>query len=334
VLLLLADISKKGCVTMAAYSLTLADIIAAQRRIAPYVAKTPFLFSAPLQRETGAHCWLKMESLQYTGSFKLRGAANNILSLSVTQQHKGVITASAGNHSQAVAYIAHKLGCPATVVVPKGTPRNKIAKLQPYGCETIVYGDSFGQAQDHAEKLCEERGLTFVHAYLAPATIAGQGTATLEALWENPDFDVLLVPAGGGGLMLGAAVAAKSINPNIRVIGVQTAASPPWFYSFRDKRLNNDVPFGESIAEGLYGLIEEPNISESFGIVDEILLVDEDTVRRAMHFLLWKHGIVVEASGAVSVSALLENTPRFAEKKVACLVSGGNVEPELLKSIL
>lgn len=319
---------------MFAYDLTLVDILAARRRIKSVVAETPLTFSYELSELTGAQCWFKMENLQFTGSFKLQGAANNILSLTPERLAKGLICASAGNHSQAVAFMAARIGAKALVVLPEGTPRNKIEALKKYGCETIIHGPTYDDAQNHAYRLARENDLTFVHAYLDPITIAGQGTATLEALLAEPDFDAIAVPAGGGGLMIGQGVAAKGVNPGIKVVGVQSQASPPWYYTFRDQRRRNDVEFKESIAEGLYGVIEEPNATEAFKCIDEILLVSEESILAAMRWMLETHHLIIEASAAVTIAALREHGAAFQGRKVMLLLSGSNVDADLVRQAL
>lgn len=317
-----------------AYDLSLTDIIKAKNRIKNIVRRTPLEYSSSLSRECGGEHWLKLENLQRTGSFKLRGAANKVMSLSEEERQRGLVCASAGNHAQAVAYMAKLLSLPAVIVVPKGTPQAKIDGVARFGSEAVVFGDVYEEAQNYAYKVADERGMTFVHAYLDPMTIAGQGTAALEVLLEEPDIDTFIVPAGGGGLMIGQGIAAKGINEDIKVIGVQTKNSPPWFYSFRDKKLNNDVEFKPSIADGLAGKIEEPNITESFKCIDEIILVDEDTVRSAMKWMADKHHMIIEGSSAVTIAAIMENSERFSHHKTASIISGSSVDTSLLKSVL
>lgn len=316
------------------YGLTLTDVINAYNRTKHIIRKTPLEYSYFLSDEVGAECWFKMENLQKTGSFKLRGAANNILSLSKEQLEKGLICASAGNHAQAVAYMAQLMGVSAIIVVPGDTPQTKIDGVKRFGCEAIVHGEIYDDAQKYAYQLAEETGRTFVHAYLDPITIAGQGTATLEALLENPNFDTILIPAGGGGLMIGQGIAAKGINPDIRTIGIQTHSSPPWYYTYRDGKMNNNVEFKETIAEGLCGIIEEPNATEAFKCIDEIILVDEETVKKAMRWMVDRHHLIIEASSAVVIAAIMENQERFRGHKILSIISGCSVETEFLKEIL
>ena len=316
------------------YGLSLTDIINAHNRTKHIIRKTPLDYSYFLSEEIEAECWFKMENLQITGSFKLRGAANNILSLSKEQISKGLICASAGNHAQAVAYMSQKVGTSAIIVVPEDTPQNKIDGVKRFGCEAVVHGAIYDDAQKYAYQLAEETGRTFVHAYLDPVTIAGQGTATLEALLENPNFDAILIPAGGGGLMIGQGIAAKGINPAIETIGVQTHLSPPWYYTYMDGKINNNVKFGPTIAEGISGIIEEPNATEAFKCIDSIILVDEDNVKNAMSWMADKHHLIIESSSAVVIAALMENKERFKGKRVLSIISGCNVDNEFLKEIL
>ncbi|MEG1491545.1 MAG: threonine/serine dehydratase [Oscillospiraceae bacterium] len=316
------------------YGLTLVDVINAYNRTKHIIRNTPMEYSYFLSDDIGAECWFKLENLQKTGSFKLRGAANNILSLTEEQLQKGLVCASAGNHAQAVAYMAQLMGVSAYIVVPADTPDTKINGVKRFGCEAIVHGEIYDEAQTYAYQLAKETGRTFVHAYLDPVTIAGQGTATLEALFEDPNFDTVLIPAGGGGLMIGQGIAAKGINPNIRTIGVQTKCSPPWYYTYRDKKMNNDVEFKDTICEGLCGIIEEPNATEAFKCIDEIILVDEETVKEAMRWMADKHHQIIEASSAVVIAAMMENKERFKGHKILSIISGCSVENEFLKEIL
>jgi Threonine dehydratase len=317
-----------------AYDLSLTDIINAHNRISNIVRKTPLEKSISLSNEYKGDYWFKMENLQITGSFKLRGAANKILSLSQSELDAGLVCASAGNHAQAVAYMANIVGAHADIVVPGDTPQSKIDGVKRWGSNAIVYGDIYDEAQEYAYALCKKQGSTFIHAYLDPVTIAGQGTATLEALFDNPNFDTILVPAGGGGLMIGQAVAAKGINEDIRVIGIQTLCSPPWYYSFQDKILNNNVEFKPTIAEGLSGIIEEPNFTESLKCIDEIILVNEETVKKAMVWMLDRHHMVIEASSAVVIAAIMENAERFRNTSVLSILSGSSVDNSFIQGIL
>ncbi|GAA4716567.1 threonine ammonia-lyase [Brevibacillus fulvus] len=310
------------------------DIIKAQNRIASEVVKTPLIRSEALSRLTEADVWLKLESLQKTGSFKIRGAFNKISSLTTEELSKGVITASAGNHAQGVAYASSLIGVSALIVVPETAPETKKAGIKKYGAELVVYGANYDEAEAHAYRLAEETGRTFVHAFEDNEIIAGQGTVGLEALLEKPDFDTILVPAGGGGLICGIAIAAKAINPDIKVIGIQTHASPPWYYSFRAGKLV-DVEYSDSLADGLHGGITQGNLDLAIGLVDDFILVEEAHVAEAMAWMAKEHHYMVEGSGAVGIAALLQHSlGRLAGRKVLTIVSGSNVDAGKLAKLI
>ncbi|MFY0545016.1 threonine ammonia-lyase [Brevibacillus sp. H7] len=315
-------------------SVSFLDILKAHKRLGGEVMQTPLIRSAALSKESGADVWLKLESLQKTGSFKVRGALNKIASLTETELHNGVITASAGNHAQGVAYAASLRGVSALIVVPKTAPETKKAGIKRYGAELVVFGDNYDEAEAHAYQLAKETGRTFVHAFEDNEIIAGQGTVGLEALLEEPDFDTIVVPAGGGGLICGIAIAAKAINPDVRVIGVQTHASPPWYYSFREKRMV-DVEYSDSLADGLHGGISQGNLDLALQIVDDFVLVEEEQVAEAMAWMAREHHYMVEGSGAVGVAALLnEAIPGIRGQKVLNIVSGSNVDAAKLAKII
>lgn len=310
------------------------DIVQAHKRIGGEVVKTPLVRSEMLAKQTGADVWFKLESLQKTGSFKLRGALNKIASLSEAELKSGVITASAGNHAQGVAYAASLKGVSALIVVPKTAPETKKAGIKRYGAELVVHGDSYDEAEQHAYQLAKETGRTFVHAFEDNEIIAGQGTVGLEALLEEPDFDTILVPAGGGGLICGIAIAAKTINPAVKVIGIQTHASPPWYYSFKAGKLV-DVEYSDSLADGLHGGITQGNLDLALQIVDDIILVEEEQVAQAMYWMAKQHHYMIEGSGAVGIAALLNGyLPDLAGKKVLTIVSGSNVDAGKLAKII
>lgn len=315
-------------------SVSFLDVVKAHKDLQGQVTKTPLQHSAALSAAAGADVWLKLECLQKTGSFKVRGALNKMASLSEEELAKGVITASAGNHAQGVAYAAALKGISALIVVPKTAPETKRAGIMRYGAELVVYGDNYDEAEAHAYQLAEETGRTFVHAFEDDHIIAGQGTVGLEALLEEPDFDTIIVPAGGGGLICGIATVAKAINPAINVIGIQTHASPPWYYSFRAGHLV-DVEYSDSLADGLHGGITQGNLELALKIVDDILLVEEEHVGQAMHWLAKEHHLMVEGSGAVGVAALLQGAvPGVAGKKVLNIVSGSNVDAGKLAKLI
>lgn len=315
-------------------NVSMLSVLQAKKRIEHEVVKTPLIPSAVLSAHVGADIWLKLENLQKTGSFKLRGALNKLASLTEEELTRGVITASAGNHAQGVAYAASLKGVSALIVVPKTAPETKRAGIQRYGAELVVHGDNYDEAEAHAYKLAEETGRTFVHAFEDNEIISGQGTVALEALLEEPDFDAIVVPAGGGGLICGIATAAKALNPAIEVIGIQTHASPPWYYSFKEGRLA-DVEYSDSLADGLHGGISQGNLDLALKIVDNFILVEEEQVAHAMYWLAKEHHYMVEGSGAVGIAALLHgHLPHLKGKKVLTVVSGSNVDAAKLGKII
>jgi threonine dehydratase len=307
-------------------TVTFQDIIAARKRLRGRIIETPLIQSMQLSKEFGADVWFKMESLQKTGSFKVRGALNKIDSLTEEEKNRGIITASAGNHAQGVAYAASLMEISAKIIVPNTTPETKRAGIKRYGAELIVHGDSFDEAEEYAFQLADETGRVFVNAFEDDHIIAGQGTSALEALLEEPDFDAIVVPAGGGGLMCGVALAAKGINPNMKVYGVQTHASPPWYYSFKAGKLV-DVDYAPSVAEGLHGGIAQGNLDLAKNIVDDIVLVEEVSVKRDMVWMAKEHHFLIEGSGAVGITALHDGLlPQLKGKKVLIMVTGSNVD--------
>ncbi len=315
-------------------SVSCKDIVKAHKLLAQEVVRTPLIRSVALSEQSGADVWLKLENLQKTGSFKLRGALNKMASLTAEELERGVITASAGNHAQGVAYAASLKGVSALIVVTKTAPETKKAGIRRYGAELVEHGSTYDEAEAFAYQLAEETGRTFVHAFEDNEVIAGQGTVGLEAMLEEPDFDTIVVPAGGGGLICGIAIAAKAINPSVRVIGVQTQASPPWYYSFRARRMV-DVMYSDSLAEGLHGGISQGTLDLALKVVDDFVLVEEEQVAEAMAWMAREHHYMVEGSGAVGVAALLnDQVPDVRGKKVLGVISGGNVDAGKLTGII
>jgi threonine dehydratase len=311
---------------------SLEDIRAAAGRIAGAVAHTPLVHSRTLSQLAGAQVFLKFENLQFTASFKERGALNKLLSLSAEERARGVIAMSAGNHAQAVAYHAARLGIPTTIVMPKGSPNTKIKNTQVHGAQVMLEGENLFEAGKHARALAARDNLVFVHPYEDPFIIAGQGTVGLEMLQAAPDLDVLVVPVGGGGLISGIATAAKSLKENVQVYGVETKNYPSMY-----QRLNN-LPVecgGDTIAEGIavkdVGSIALAIIRE---LVEEVLVVAEETIERAVVALIEIEKTVAEGAGAAGLAALLEHPERFAGRKVGILVSGGNIDSRVLASVL
>ena len=312
---------------------TFEDIEAAAERMAGSILNTPFVPSQTLSQIAGCELWLKFENLQFVASFKERGALNMLLSLSNAERRKGVIAMSAGNHAQGVAYHAARLGIPATIVMPRGTPRTKVARTLDHGAEVIVDGTGFAAAVAITERLAQERKFTLVHPFDDPRVIAGQGTAALEMLAVEQAFDAFVVPIGGGGLISGMAIVAKAINPDIRIIGVQTEVFPS-MKRYRDGE-DCDESAGMTIAEGI--AVKTPGELTKLivrDLVDDILLVKEATIERSVALLQSIEKTVVEGAGAAALAAILENPRMFRNQKVAIPLTGGNIDPRMLASVI
>jgi len=311
---------------------SLEDIRAAARRLEGAVEKTPLVHSRTLSRLTGAEVFLKLENLQFTASFKERGALNKLLSLSEAERRRGVIAMSAGNHAQAVAYHAARLGIPATIVMPKGSPNTKIRNTQVHGATVVLEGDNLFEAGKHARALAARDNLVFVHPYEDPLIIAGQGTVGLEMLQAMPDLEVLVVPVGGGGLISGIATAARSLNDKIQIYGAESANYPSMH-----QRLNNleVVCGGDTIAEGI-AVKDVGNMAFDIirKLVKEVLVVKEETIEKAVVALIEIEKTVAEGAGGAGLAALLEHPARFAGKRVGLPVSGGNIDSRVLASVL
>ena len=315
---------------MAAVSLD--DVRAAAARIAGAVERTPFLRSRTLSRLTGAEVWLKFENLQFTASFKERGALNKLLSLADAERRHGVIAMSAGNHAQGVAYHAARLGMRAVIVMPLGTPNSKVKGTQVHGAEVVLEGDTLADASRHAHERAAREGLTFIHPYDDPLIVAGQGTVALEMLDENPALDALVVPVGGGGLIAGIAGAARALKPEIAVYGVE---SKLWC-AMHQRLAGKPVEVGgDTIAEGLaVREVGELPLAMIRDLVREILLVEEETIERAIVALIEIEKTVAEGAGAAGLAALIEHPARFAGKRVGIPVCGGNIDSRLLSAVL
>ena len=317
--------------------ITLSDIEQAQKTIAPYAKQTPLMHSRFLSELCSTDVFLKLENQQLTNSFKIRGVINKLLSLSAEEKARGVVTASAGNHGQAVAYGAQKLGFQAKIVVPKHAPQVKVEGIKQFGAELLPYGETYDEAERKAKELAAQEGKLYISPYNDERIAAGHGTVGLEILKELPSVDVVIVPVGGGGLIGGIAIAVKSQKPTVRVIGVQSTASPVMYESLKAGRI---VPAHRheryTIAEGLVGALEKGSITFSIAqqYVDEVSLVREELIRQAV-YLLWKNEKeVVEGSGAAGVALLLENKDSFAGQTVSVVISGGNIDPYLFNGIL
>ena len=275
---------------------------------------------------------LKLENQQHTGSFKVRGAFNKLLQLSEEDRQNGIVAASSGNHAQGLGYAGNHLGVDATIVVPSHTPRVKIEAIRGYGVELIVHGKEYMDAERLARRMEREQEKPFVSGYNDLQIIEGQGTLGLEMLESDPDIDIVLVPVGGGGLVSGVSSAVKGVSKNIEVVGVQSVASPVMCESIRQGRIV-DMELGDSVAEGLHGGIEEGAITFEMckEYVDGFILVQEQTISEAIAHHLYLDHQVVEGAGAVGAAAIMENPERFKGRSVGVVVSGGNIDEELLK---
>jgi threonine dehydratase len=318
--------------SLAQLPVTLADIEAAAATLAGLVKCTNFDRSRTLSDITGAGVWLKFENLQFTATFKERGALNRLAALSVDQRQRGVIAASAGNHAQGVAYHAARLSIPATIYVPVGTPTMKIENTRRHGATVIEGGATLEEAAALATTHGRNEGLTFIHPYDDPLIIAGQGTIALEMLAAVPDLDVLIVPIGGGGLISGIAVAAKTLKPDIEVIGVQAALYPSMYNLFKDQSLPMR---GDTLAEGIAVKAPGRITSEIVrALVDDIVLVTEQDVEHALSLLLTIEKSVTEGAGAAGLAAVLADPERFKGRTLGLVLSGGNIDTRLLSGVL
>ncbi|MEM8986224.1 MAG: threonine ammonia-lyase [Pseudomonadota bacterium] len=296
------------------------------------VLRTPFLPAGKLSDLAGCNLWVKYENLQYTGAFKERGALAKLKSLSAEERARGVIAASAGNHAQGVARHAALLGLKATIVMPEHTPIVKVQQTESLGAEVILYGDAFDDASAHALELTKERGLVFVHPFDDPYIMAGQGTIAAEMLEDVPDLDVLVAPIGGGGLLAGMAMVARKINPRIKIVGVQAALYPSMYNVMNA----DDAPVGgNTLAEGI--AVQQPgHLTRAIvkDLVDDIVLVDERQLERALSLYLTVQKTLAEGAGAAGLAAILAHPEKFKGKKVGTVICGGNIDTRLLSSIL
>lgn len=310
----------------------IADIQAAAGRLAGQILLTPCVESRTLSQLTGAQVFLKFENLQYTASFKERGACNKLVQLSPEERARGVVAMSAGNHAQGVAYHAQRLGLRAVIVMPRFTPGVKVERTRGFGAEVLLHGDTLDEARAHAYELAEREGLVFVHPYDDDAIIAGQGTVGLEMLQAQPDLDTLVIAVGGGGLIGGIATAAKAIKPGIEVVGVQTQRFPAMYNAMTGQHLpQGNTTIAEGIAVGSPG---ERNKALAHARVDDWLLVDEGDIEQAIVMLLEIEKTLVEGAGAAGLAALIKHPDRFAGKKVGLVLCGGNIDPLLLAAII
>ena len=314
---------------------TLHDVYRARQRITTVVTRTPVIRSSLLTERVGASVYLKAESLQKTGSFKIRGATNKMLGLSTEEKARGVVTVSSGNHGRAVAYIAQQLGINAVICMSMRVPRNKLDAIKRLGAEVVVTGDSYEQAEIHALQLQEERRLTLIDPFDDPLVIAGQGTIGLELLEDMPEIDTAIVPLSGGGLISGIALALKSASPSIRVIGVTMDRAPVMYHSLR-AGAPIDMTEEDTIADALVGNIGVNN-KYTFRMVqeyvDDTVLVSDEEIATAMAFALEEHHLVVEGGGAVGIAALLHRRVNGLGRNVVVVLSGSSVDLSLLLKV-
>jgi threonine dehydratase len=317
-------------------TVTLRDIYRARRRIAEIAVRTPLIESPQLTDCLGVPVYLKLENVQRTGAFKIRGAANKLQTLSDEERQRGVITVSSGNHGRAVAYVARELGVEAVVCMSTRVPTNKVDGIRRLGAEVVLHGGSYDEAEEYAEQLQAARGLTMVSPFDDPDVIAGQGTIGLELMEDLPDIDTVIVPLSGGGLLSGTALALKSADDAIRTIGVSMERAPVMFHSLRVGRpieMEEEETLADALAGGI-GLHNQYTFDMIREYVDDTLLVTEEEIAAAMAFALEEHHLVVEGGGAVALAAVLQGRVGGATGNAVIVISGGNVEIPLLLDIV
>jgi threonine dehydratase len=309
------------------------DIYAARRRMGTWVRRTPFERSQLLSELTGGEVYLKLENRQLTGSFKIRGASNRIALLTPDERRRGVVAASSGNHAQGVAYAARQLGVRAAIVVPGNTPKVKRDAIRALGADLTVHGNEYMDAESLAQNMSREGGMPFLSPYNDPDLIAGQGTVGLEMVEDGPELDAVLVPVSGGGLISCVSTVIKAAS-KAEVIGVQTIASPVMHESIKAGKIV-DIPMYDTVAEGLHGGIEQGSVTFPIcqKLVDDWIDVKEATIVDALRLMLLRQHEVIEGSGAVGVAALMENPKRFKNKSIGVVISGGNIDEDLLSRI-
>jgi len=312
---------------------TLAHLRAAAERIAPFIRRTPTIYSQTFSESSGLEVFLKLENLQRTGSFKARGALNKVLSLPKEMLTRGLVAASAGNHAQGVALAAKIAGAHAVIVMPRSTPIIKVQRTESYGAEVVLHGDNYDASQAHAVGIAKESGATLVHPFDDPWIVCGQGTCGLEIVDELEDIDAVVVPIGGGGLISGVALAIKALSPRTRVIGVQAVGAAPMVHSFlAGKRQHVDSPM--TIADGIrVGVVGDITFEVVRRYVDECVTVEEDEIVDAVLQAMEKSKIVAETGGVPGIAAILAGKVKNA-KRVLTIVSGGNIDLNLIARIV
>lgn len=321
-----------GAINPATSPITLAAIEDAARTLQGAIVPTPFALSRTLSALLGCEIWLKFENQQFTAAYKERGALNKLASLTAAERAAGVIAMSAGNHAQGVAYHAARLGIPATIVMPEGTPAVKVENTRALGARVILEGATFEDSAAITRKLARDEGYTFIHPFDDPKVIAGQGTIALEMLRANPDIDDLVIPIGGGGLISGMGTVARALKPSTRVIGVEAALYPSMYNLIKHANL----PIGgDTLAEGI--AVKEPGAMTRAiiaHVVDDIMLVSEAEIERAVALLIAIEKTVVEGAGAAGLAAIIADPHRFRGRKVGLVLCGGNIDSRLLASVL
>ncbi|XOB63782.1 threonine ammonia-lyase [Campylobacterota bacterium DY0563] len=314
--------------------ITLSDIKEAKNNLENVAENTPLTRAPILSKTFNSEIYLKKENLQLTGSFKLRGAFNRIAKLSEEKRKKGVVAASAGNHAQGVAFSAQYFGCEATIFMPEATPLTKVSGVKSYGANVVLTGENFDEAYEASMKFCQENNSEFIHPFADDEVIAGQGTISLEILEQIPDLKQLIVPIGGGGLISGIAIAAKAINPDIKIIGVVAAGAPGMKESYKSQMPIDSVSV-RTIADGIAVRDVNPKLLEIIiDYVDHIVEVTDNEIANAILFLLEKHKLVVEGAGAVSTAAILHEKVEIEDSKVCAVISGGNIDVTMLSQII
>lgn len=313
-------------------TVTLADIRAAQDILRGNVLRTPMIAAPKLSDRCGAEIFVKYENLQATGSFKDRGALVKMMSLPEEARQTGVITMSAGNHAQAVAYHARRLGIPATIIMPVGTPFVKIGNTEALGARVVLAGETLSDAREETERIAAEEGLTMVHPYDDPLIIAGQGTIGLEILDDQPDLDCVVVPIGGGGLISGTAIALKTARQDIEIIGTEVDSFPSMYCALRGEEPKFGGPtLAEGIAVKAPGAHTRPVVES---LVSDILLVPEEAVEKAICAYATEQKTMAEGAGAAGLAAVMTQPERFAGRKVGLILCGGNIDPRILASVM
>ncbi len=314
--------------------ITLNHIKEAQKRLKGIINHTPLTYAPILSELCNGNIYLKKENLQLTGSFKLRGAFNRLSLLKEEERENGVVAASAGNHAQGLAYSAKHFSCEATIFMPEATPLTKVSGVKSYGAKVVLQGLTYDDAYKAAKEFAKENNKIFIHPFADDDVIAGQGSIALEILEEKNDFDTLIIPIGGGGLISGAAIAAKALNPSIKIIGVVASGARAMKESF-DSRLAIDSLSVKTIADGIAVRDVTPKMLDYIlEYVDEIVEVEDQEVANAILFLLEKHKLVVEGAGAVCVAALMHNKIDIEDSNVCALISGGNIDVTMLSLII